>query len=297
MVIEIVLRAGFFIYFEKNPLPWDLCTVKGVPYVQGGYHIDDPAMYVYLKKTKPRILVLGDYISMHRGREPGGRDYPELLAEKLNGAFEVINTGAVYYSVKEEAAVLEHMGDRVDPDVIVVGHVFNDLGFRGIRYAMMRLQLKASLFKFQWITPLALMNLNLFVKQRYWSQAYSQHAQDIIKESWQDYNDPGSIVFLRQFLGALKRIQERRKTPVIFVIIPIFYDFNNAMVKGINNRVVQECERSGIEYIDLLDIFKQYKVMDLKEDDGDVWHPNAAGRMLIAEQIFKRIKAISLAQH
>jgi len=38
-----------------------------------------------------------------------------------------------------------------------------------------------------------------------------------------------------------------------------------------------------------LEVFKKYKVMEVKEDDGDLWHPNSLGREIIASEIYKRI--------
>jgi hypothetical protein len=270
----------------KHPLPWKESDIKGVPYVQTDFDFEK----FNIKKQKPRIIILGDYISIHRGNKWGQTNvsYPELLDDKLSHTFEIINTSAVFYSLPEEMAMLKNKAIYYNPDIIIIGYVFNDLYLKNSYHAIIPLALKNNICKLRIITPLALKYFEILNKNKYYSKAY-EHAPGIVKFYADLYSNPKLINVLKDSLSELGQIKKEKKIEVIFVIMPIFYDFEDKNLNYINDIVSKECQKAGIDYINILEVFKTYKVMELKEDDGDVWHPNSLGREIIASEIYKRI--------
>jgi lysophospholipase L1-like esterase len=83
-----------------------------------------------------RVMALGDSLTWGVGVEDGLR-YTALLERDLAGLLpqsltvEVLNFGVVGASTGAEWSTLERLGDRVQPDVVVVGYCLNDPQVRG----------------------------------------------------------------------------------------------------------------------------------------------------------------------
>jgi len=278
---EIYFRIYFHNFFIQNPLRYLESDIEGVPYLQVNF-----SDYT-INKTKPRIIVLGDYISIHRSWQDN-TTYPEVLDSDLNHSFEIINTGADYYSLPEEMNLLKNKALNYNPDIIVVGCVFNDLDLNNPENAIASLKLKQSISEFRIITPLAIEYLSIQNKFSNITKLY-ENKTDILEFYAALYNDTELRNLLRDSLNELNQIKEERGIEVIFVIIPIFYDFENKDITYMNDVVYTECSKSGIICINLLEIFKKYDVMVVKENDGDIWHQNSLGNKIIATEIQKTI--------
>jgi len=280
-ILEVYFRVFFHDYFIKNPLPYLESDIEGVPYLQINFSDFE------LSKIKSRIIVLGDYISIHRSWE-NQTTYPEILDLKLNHSFEIINTGASFYSLPEEMSLLKNRAIDYDPDIIIMSYVFNDLDLKNPDNVIIPLKLKKEIYEFKIITPLSinyLIRLNVF-------KNISKLYED--KQKWMDYyanlhKDKKLINLLKDSLNELKQIKEEKGIEVIFVIIPIFYDFEDENINYINKVVYTECLKTELTCVNLLKIFKKYDVMEVKEDDGDIWHQNSLGNEIIATEIYKVI--------
>ncbi len=185
-------------------------------------------------------------------------------------------------------AILRNKAIYYNPDIIIIGHVFNDLYLKNAYNAIIPLKLKNNIYKLRIIMPLALKYFKIINKKKYYSKAY-EHAPQIVEFYARLYSNHKLINLLKKSLNELSQVKKERNAEVIFVIIPIFYNFEDKNLNYINDIVCKEYLRAGIDCINLLEVFKKYKVMDLKEDDGDVWHPNSLGREIIATEIYKRI--------
>jgi hypothetical protein len=283
---ELSFRVYFSRYFSQHPLYWKESNIKGVPYIQSNFSFDK----IKINKHKPRIVVLGDYISIHQGEGPAQNNssYPELLDNKLSHAYEIINTSSVFYSLPEEMAILKNKALDYNPDIIVFGYDFNDLYLKNGDNAMVPLKVKSDIYKFKIITPLAWEYLKIIDKSKNYSKAY-ERAPRIARYYASLYADNKLVGLLRESLGELSRVKKEKNIKVIFVVIPIFYNFEDQNLNYINDIICAECRQAGLDCLNLLEIFKQYKVMEVKEDDGDVWHPNRMGREIIASEIYKII--------
>ena len=78
-----------------------------------------------------RIVVIGDSVVFGHGINDPERRLTEVLERELNargdGRYEVINLSECGMATKGEAGWLEFLGMRLDPDVVILVHVFNDI--------------------------------------------------------------------------------------------------------------------------------------------------------------------------
>lgn len=284
IIIELFFRIFFHIYFIKHPLPFKETDIKGVSYLMRNFSLDN-----YGIKHKPRIVILGDAISIHRSKDK--KNYPELLDQKLSRSFEIINSGAIYYTLLEEMALLKNILLNKRPDIIIMAHVFNDLSFRNKHKVLIPLGLQKDIYRFKIITPEAIRFFRILYDNKYKYHHAYQFAPKIIDSCLKKYEDPATNSLLKASLDELALVQREKGIQIIFIIVPIFYDFNNGGINSINNFIYQECLRRNLICINLLEIFKinNYKVEEVKENDGDVWHQNDLGNEIIATEIYNQI--------
>jgi lysophospholipase L1-like esterase len=83
-----------------------------------------------------RILVIGDSL-VWSGETSSGELYTKLLEQRLNArsvgsvsSFEVINAGIPGYTTYQELKFLEIYGLDMEPDLVILGFVFNDVYYK-----------------------------------------------------------------------------------------------------------------------------------------------------------------------
>ena len=83
-----------------------------------------------------RVLFLGDSLTWS-GETSSGELYTEVLEKRLNarspsarGALEIINAGIPGYTTYQEFEFLKIYGLDMEPDVVVLGFVFNDVYYK-----------------------------------------------------------------------------------------------------------------------------------------------------------------------
>ena len=290
LIPEVYFRIYFHNLFIENPFPHVeppiiQSSIPGVPFLQVDFS------EFGLNKTQPRIIVLGDYITFRKGWGDQ-KTYCEILDEKLNYSHEIINTGGSFYSVSEEINLLKNKALEYNPDIVVLGYIFNDIDPNIPDNVLILLQLKKDIYEFKIITPLAIAYLDLLYDLENVEQVYSEEIS--IMDYWDSlYRNPESFSLLNESLSELKQIKDEGGIRVIFVIIPIFYDWEdetiNESIQYINDLIYDECLEYELDCVNMLDIFKNYGLMEVKEDDGNVWHPNSFGNELIAEEIYKMV--------
>ena len=280
-VSEIYFRIYLHTLFTKQPLPFYSSDIKDVPYIQTNFSL------INVTKTKPRILIIGDYISIHKSYA-NHTSYPELVDMKLNYSFEIINTGAVYYSMPEEINLLRNKGLDYNPDFIVWGFVFNDLDFDNKLNAIIPLEAEKAINELRVITPLAINCIKIYNQFNNISKFY-ENKTAIVDYYYNHYQDKTIRKYLENNLNELKQLKEEKGVGIIFLIVPIFIDFNDKRLNYINEVVYQECLNANLSCINLLTIFKRYNVTDVKENDHDIWHQNSLGNEIIATEIYKEI--------
>ena len=88
------------------------------------------------KSGSYRILFLGDSL-VWSGETSSGKLYTEVLEQRLNArspkgtpSFEVINAGIPGYTTYQELEFLKIYGLDMEPDLVILGFVFNDLYYK-----------------------------------------------------------------------------------------------------------------------------------------------------------------------
>lgn len=285
---EVSLRAYFSGYFKEHPLLCKRSNIPGLAYVNAGLRFNT----FEHPKDRPRIVILGDYVSLHpiRGGQAGDASYPQLLDEKLSHKYEIINTSALFYSLPEEMVMLKNKAVYYDPDIVIVGHVLNDLFLGNPGHITVALEIKSSMTAFKSIIPCALRYIRILGQDRRY-QAACSHPSALAAETLRDYRDKEKVALLQKALDQLKTLSQERGFRVIFVVIPVFVDFNDKELNAVNDIIIRECRLRQIPSVDLLSVFRKYNVADVKQDDGDIWHQNAKGNQIIAAQIYEKIIA------
>lgn len=149
LIIFALLPVIFFLWMTIPALRLyqkdDFLGWKGQPHKKGWMHI--PALTrltiqsfyvennnlgfrdddVKIKKTKPRVLLLGD--SMLWGLGVGNKNMAAEILEKkfFHGKTEVLNMAMNAYSTDQELLVYESAGRKYKPDVVVLFFYANDI--------------------------------------------------------------------------------------------------------------------------------------------------------------------------
>lgn len=82
------------------------------------------------RKGDHRVLLLGDSVTFGWGvpvEATFGRRLEDILTSRLGRPVETVNTGVPSYNTSQERAVLEAYADTIDPDLVVLIYVDNDI--------------------------------------------------------------------------------------------------------------------------------------------------------------------------
>lgn len=285
LILDVSFRIYFYNFFKKHPLrylEYLKSDIEGVPYLEINFTNFE------LNKTKPRIVILGDYISIHKSWE-NKTSYPELLDLKLNNSFEIINTAAGFYSLPEEVSLLKNKAIDYNPDIIIVGYVFNDLYLKNSYTISIPLKLSKRIYESKPIIPTVIKYYLVKLKVSDYFSSLKNNKAGVVKYFTDMHKDDKLVNILKTNLAELRNMQEDTGTKVIFLIVPIFYDFQDENVISANDIVYGECVKYNLICINMLEKFKNYTVIEVKEDDGDIWHQNHLGNEIIAKELYNRI--------
>lgn len=148
IALEVVIRMvdPFGVsYFQENlryqldKLPDPLLVYKHAPGLRRTYQGVDVAINQLgfrdreLEKKRDnelRILLLGDSVTFGWGvpiEATFGRTLERILTARIGRPVRVINTGVGGYNTVQEYAVLRAYADAIEPDIVVLLYVFNDI--------------------------------------------------------------------------------------------------------------------------------------------------------------------------
>ncbi len=252
---------------------------------------------VYENIEKPnntyRILVLGDSVTQAPGIELN-KTYVKILEKKLNEnsskKFEVWNLGVSGYDLFQESILLERKGINLNPDLVIVGFILNDIANTQVAYMndkeiiYVYIRLPDFYFKFNQQSKI----LTFLFKNSY----LFRFINDKINQILFTYGDEKYFKSLDdKAIDSLKRIKRLSNSKVLVVIFPFFEDIDYLGYKKIvHGKVKNMLESLNIDYLDLYEEYPKYNLVMFRYNENDPVHPNEEGHKIAGEAIYKYLK-------
>jgi lysophospholipase L1-like esterase len=94
-------------------------------------------------------------------------------------------------------------------------------------------------------------------------------------------------IILNDISIIIDKIRTASPGTAIFIhsTLPCKYDFSNSLSEWYNSQIQSLCERKGVKFINIYNLFKDSKSINLKYFQGDGIHLNDAGYQLWANNI------------
>ncbi|HJT60305.1 MAG TPA: SGNH/GDSL hydrolase family protein [Burkholderiales bacterium] len=248
-----------------------------------------------------RVLALGDSVTYGMGvaqEHTFPRQTEGLLSAARGAPVEVLNLGMPGYNTLHQLALLREMGLALQPKIVVVGFLYNDIELssaqkeggvvtqqpaeslpRSIKsqFNAAALWLKQHSLFVAWLSPrLGNVLRPLGVK------GLGQVGE--VKDQYVDSNPNWRR--MQAALLEMKQLTAERGIELVVMIIPAMARFSDATypIKEYHQAVAGFCRSNGIKVLDLLPAFwggdgTQYWI---SATDG---HPNAQGQRIIAEAL------------
>jgi lysophospholipase L1-like esterase len=248
-----------------------------------------------------RILAIGDSVTFGMGvaqEQTYPRQLESLLSRERGAPVEVLNMGMPGYNTRHQLAQLRELGLALQPKVVVLGFLYNDVepssAQRSARppqeeKSLLRkarstinagtLWLKKNSLFFAWVTP----RLGLVLRPLGF-KGFGQVGE--VKDKYVDTNPQWRGV--QQALLEMQRLTAERGIELVVMIIPAMAKFDDATypIKEYHQAVAAFCRDSGIRHVDLLPAFWGLDGTRfwIHATDG---HPNAEGQRIMAEALAK----------
>jgi lysophospholipase L1-like esterase len=270
-----------------------------------------------------RILFLGDSFTVGYG-VPREKKFTETMKASLPKGFEVINLGMWGYSVDQELLVLESMGLKYAPDVVVVCLFLDDLFCTNLVSINDGIYIKPK-FSLTWEGGLVLENvpvpnnrgrsflLNLILTRFCDLQNRIEVGWEFDRRGWLSVFDRAFVKRL-QFSLALRLIyemfflSEENDARFLLVVIPFKDQLNDTRAyesvggyggiptERLDLRLPQKvinrfCEKAGIPVLDLLNAFEKHDLPEELFFRSDL-HWTAEGHRLAADEILSYLREL-----
>ena len=237
-----------------------------------------------------RIVLIGDSVAQGQG-VPRQSRFSNLVETRLNTQYpsrshEVINLAISGYSTSQELVVLESIGMRFQPDLILWSYVLNDpahpvfhdangeLGryfhrpaWRGRHY------IEKTWFKAREKT------LKGTCGSEFHLLLHCAYRDQVIEE-----------------IGSLGEISASTGVPVVFLIHPLLEQnssFANYPFQLLHDDLRQIASAAGLQVIDLVEAVQGEPPESLSVSTSggrhDPWHPNETGHRLFAEHLLRKL--------
>lgn len=214
-----------------------------------------------------RVVVLGDSVPNDptipfRRRFP--RQLEALLAEKAPAGrkVEVINVSCEGYNTVQEVRLLETVGLRYEPDLVVLAYVLNDAFLQNGGYR----RIGNSFFAFH------LANLVVRRKCPAFEQMHAGYTFDLV---------------VRASLSRLHLLSDKHNFKVLVAPLPLVEPFDDPSCLAVYDKVVGAAREQGFEAGRVVDAFRgeDHRSFLKPHDPLDITHPNAEGHDRMARRL------------
>lgn len=240
-------------------------------------------------KGVKRITGLGDSFTFGAGVKDINDTYLKILEKNLNenGNYEVLNFGLPGLTTKDELNILKNKALKYDPDIIIVGYVLNDFENIDKKEQKKSKQITLPYIGF-WLRNFSYLyyfletRINAFFVTIGHKQSYED---SLVELSYSDINKQ----YNKEIFEELSSISKERNTPVLIVLFPMIYHFDDYPFYSAHNFIKKISQENNFYVIDLLDYYKGYNEEDLILNKYDK-HPNELAHKIAGEAIFEVIK-------
>lgn len=260
-----------------------------------------------------RIVMLGDSVAEGYGinlEEVVGKQLEAMLNEdNKTRRFEVINVAMAGLNTYQEAHLLETLGARFSPNLIILSYVLNDAD-SGTRfnpdknkekYAKINvLNIRVPFWFKEILKKSALL---LFAKNKIDSLLWRfdiNDSDDIYESIKTDYfhkihKDDEKWHLVSEGFSKISKIAKTINADVMIIIFPVMYDFKKYDWLDIHHKVKAVGNQYGFNIIDLLSEYSKYPVKKVRLERGDFVHPNQLGHQIAAKELFSYISENNLS--
>jgi lysophospholipase L1-like esterase len=254
-------------------------------------------------KDEMRILFLGDSV-VFGTRLPQDKTIPAQLEKKLREEGEnirVINAGVEGYSTFQEYHQLRHIGLALDPDVIVLGFVVNDVyeqyrtmikfggdgNYMGVASNELGRKLGGLLYKSAFLTWLMIKmeSSKKSTHSAYAAAGLNYDVTEIFKDPWESHIEEAWDETMQHILK-IKQLADESEALLLVLFFPYDMQFDEATPHRMkpNEHLWQLCQSNDILFVDFS---TQMEIIDDQSDlyiEGDGTHFNEKGSEFIASQ-------------
>ena len=234
-----------------------------------------------------RILVLGDSVSEGYGVESPDV-FARVLQSRLGDGYEVINIAAGGLNTPQEIHLLEQVGAKYRPDVVVLNFVLNDVDFYTrfdpAQTAAERGDSRISLLNVR-IPPQVKRALKssaviYFLNGRVQNLHGSVSDGDYYDKIWASEENRRKVTDGFARLAELRRVHHFE---TLVMIWPLITDYRSYRFDAIHAWVAEQATKRDLAVIDLLGRFSTEPYRTLRLSAEDSVHPNGRGHRLGAE--------------
>ena len=233
-----------------------------------------------------RVLLLGDSVTFGWGvsiDDTFGRQLEALLTKKIGRPVKTINTGVCGYNTVQEAALLEQLGDKIEPNLVMLLYVGNDTGTNRPPYDPWAERSLSGKSPPEVIRQLArrlwLYRLVAFAIEN--SKRRTPAAPDL-----SDASKWTSSEGFRESMEALRKIARwcnERRIPLVTFVYRTKYMHPDGL-HFLRLEIAQIAEQNSFAVCDIRSWWEPFEMSQVTNSVVDT-HPNAKGHQIIAQGI------------
>ena len=253
-----------------------------------------------------RILFLGDSL-IWSGETSSGELYTQVVERNLNDEpslagkqIEIINAGIPGYTTYQELEFLKIYGLDMEPDLVVLGFVFNDLYYKYLHKPVEgnflgpdpTVQLHrfdthsfpGTLFARSYLAHRSFYALERFAKKNRGDPHFDFERRDDFYLAWKDYGWNETTVLI----GEMKELLQKKNIQLMVMVFPIadqlddnYLRIDKDYVLYPQQRIKRICDDYHIPFLDLTETLYQNGGTNLS---GDGIHLNGKGNDIVANE-------------